>query len=103
MKICKWGIIGPGRIATKFAEALQNVEGAELYAVASRDAGRAKAFAEKFKASKSYGDYEEIAADSNVDAVYIATPHTYHHSQALLCLRNRKPVLCEKPMSVNYK
>lgn len=103
MKAVKWGIIGPGRIAAKFAEALQKVEGAELFAVASRDAGRAKAFAEKYNAKKHYEDYGMLAADQNVDAVYVATPHTFHHAHALLCLRNKKAVLCEKPMSVNYQ
>jgi predicted dehydrogenase len=103
MKPCKWGIIGPGRIAAKFADALKKVEGAELFAVGSKDLGRAKSFSERYSAKKYYDDYVELAADPSVDAVYIATPHTYHHANAILCLRNKKAVLCEKPMSVTYQ
>jgi predicted dehydrogenase len=102
-RIYKWGIIGPGKIAEKFAAALANVPNAELHAVASRDETRARQFAVKYNAKKFYGNYEAIATDPEIDAVYIATPHTFHHAHALLCLENSKPVLCEKPMSVNYK
>src|SRR5580765_3504168 len=98
----RWGIIGPGKIAIKFAEAAQRVEGAELHAVASRDEIKAKTFAEQYGIKKYYGTYEALAADSEVDIVYIATPHTYHHSHAILCMQHAKHVLCEKPMSVNF-
>jgi predicted dehydrogenase len=101
-KIYRWGIIGPGKIAEKFAAAIQNMPNSVLHGVASRDIERARQFAEKYKASKSYGSYEELACDSGIDAVYIATPHTFHRDHALLCLENKKPVLCEKPMSVSY-
>ncbi|MFT3935062.1 MAG: Gfo/Idh/MocA family oxidoreductase [Chitinophagaceae bacterium] len=101
-KIYKWGIIGPGRIAKKFAAALALVPDAKLHAVASRDIDKAKAFAEEFNAPVYYGSYNELANNTELDAVYIATPHTYHHAHALLCLKNRIPVLCEKPMSVDY-
>ena len=100
-KIYKWGIIGPGKIAAKFAEALFHLPDAELYAVASRDNEKARQFAEKYTAVKSYGSYEALVNDKEVDAVYIATPHTFHHAHALLCMENGKPVLCEKPMSVS--
>jgi predicted dehydrogenase len=103
MKKYKWGIIGPGKIARKFAEALSNVSNAELWAVASRDEQRAKQFAQQYGAKQFYGNYEAIANDADIDVVYIATPHSFHHTHALLCLKNRKPVLCEKPMSVNYQ
>jgi predicted dehydrogenase len=102
-KIYKWGIIGPGKIADKFAAAISNIPNAGLYAVASRDATRASQFAEKYHAPKFYGNYQSLANDNEIDAVYIATPHTFHHAHALLCLENGKPVLCEKPMCVNYK
>lgn len=101
-KIYKWGIIGPGKIANKFAVALARVPGSVLWAVASRDEIKAKAFAEKHGAEKYYTTYEAIATDTDIDVVYIATPHTFHHAHALLCLKNKKAVLCEKPMSVNY-
>jgi len=100
-KSYKWGIIGLGKIAHKFAEDLQKVEGAELYAVASRSLEKAEEFAEKFDAEKSYGSYEELAQDPDVDVIYIATPHVFHHENSLLCIKNKKAVLCEKPMGVN--
>ena len=98
----KWGIIGPGKIANKFAEALQNVEGAELYAVASRSVEKANEFAQKHNAQRSYGSYEELVLDSSVDMVYVATPHAFHKEHTLLCLNNKKPVLCEKPLAHKY-
>jgi predicted dehydrogenase len=101
-KVYKWGIIGPGKIAAKFAEALLHLPDAELHAVASRDGEKAKQFAEKYAAAKSYDSYEALINDKEVDAVYIATPHTFHHAHALLCIENGKPVLCEKPMSVSH-
>ncbi len=100
-KTYKWGIIGPGKIAGKFSEDLAKVPGAELYAVASRDKGRAEEFAEKYKFSQSYGSYEELAQDKEVDIIYIATPHVFHCENTLLCLRNKKAVLCEKPFAMN--
>ena len=100
-KSYKWGIIGLGKIAHKFAEDLQKVEGAELYAVASRSLEKAEEFAEKFEVGKRYGSYEELAQDPEVDVIYIATPHVFHYENSMLCIRNKKSVLCEKPMGVN--
>jgi predicted dehydrogenase len=99
----KWGIIGPGKIADKFALALAKTPGAKLHAVASRDQLRARRFSEKHQASKFYDSYAALANDTDLDAIYIATPHAFHMEQALLCLRNKIPVLCEKPMSVNLE
>ncbi|MEO5681522.1 MAG: Gfo/Idh/MocA family oxidoreductase [Chitinophagaceae bacterium] len=98
----KWGIIGPGRIAQKFAAALEAVPNASLHAVASRDPEKAKQFAGQYHAPVYYGDYASLAGNTDIDAVYIATPHTYHHAHVLLCLQQKKAVLCEKPMSVNH-
>lgn len=97
----KWGIIGPGRIANKFATALTLAEGASLGAVASRNADRAREFAGKFGASVYYNNYEALANDPSIDAVYIATPHGFHCEHALLCLQKGKAVLCEKPMALS--
>lgn len=97
----KWGIIGPGKIAGKFATDLASVPGAELYAVASRKLERAVEFSEQYKARISYGSYEELVNDKEVDVIYIATPHVYHYEHTLLCLRNKKAVLCEKPFAMN--
>jgi predicted dehydrogenase len=99
----RWGILGAGNIAGKFASALNYTERAEVYAVASREADKAKQFADKYGAAHSYGNYQELAEDPDVDIIYIATPHSFHEDQAILCLRNRKPVLCEKPMALNSK
>lgn len=100
-KTIRWGIIGPGKIARKFAADLSLVSNAELYAVASRDQNRAEAFAVEYKASKAYGSYETLAEDPAVDAVYIATPHSLHKENSLMCLKRKKAVLCEKPLAMN--
>ena len=98
----RWGILGAGRIAEKFCTALNFVEGAEVYAVASRDIDKAKAYADKFNAAKFYNNYDDLINDDQVDIIYIATPHAFHYEQTLACLRNKKAVLCEKPMSLGY-
>lgn len=95
-----WGIIGPGRIAQRFADALTAVDHTYLAAVGSRDSSRAQAFAARFGARDAYGSYEELAA-SDVDAVYVATPHRFHFENARLCLEHGKHVLCEKPITVS--
>ncbi|PLW98865.1 MAG: oxidoreductase [Marinilabiliales bacterium] len=96
----KWGIIGPGHIARKFAADLLLSENGTLHAVASRDADKAKSFADQYKASTFYSDYESLAMDSDVDVVYVATPHAFHFEHTMLCLKNGKSVLCEKPMGM---
>lgn len=101
MKQTKIGILGAGNIAAKMAETLQNLPTAQLWAVAARDTVRAKNFAERYGAKKAYGSYEELAADSEIDLVYIATPNNCHLAHAMLCLQNNKHVLCEKPFTVN--
>lgn len=97
----RWGILGPGSIAKKFATGLQSVDDAEFQAVGSRSMDRAKQFAEEFDAARAHGSYEDLAADTDVDAIYIATPHPMHSDHAILCLRAGKAVLCEKPFTVN--
>ncbi|MBL0743712.1 Gfo/Idh/MocA family protein [Chryseolinea lacunae] len=98
----KWGILGPGKIAHRFADAVRNVPGSSIYAVASRDQLRAEEFAAKYSARVVYESYRSLVEDPAVDIVYIATPHSFHEAQTLLCLEHKKPVLCEKPMTVNY-
>ena len=99
----RWGILGPGVISHKFAEGLKVIPDAELYAVGSRDYGRAKEFADKYGAHVAYGSYEELAKDDNIDCIYIGTPHPMHMPNTLLCINNGRNVLCEKPMSMNKK
>ena len=96
-----WGIIGTGKIAATFAQTLADVEGANLYAAASRTEKKARNFAEKFGFEKSCGSYAELAADRNIDAVYIATPMASHYADAKLCLENGLNVLCEKSVTLN--
>lgn len=96
-----WGILGPGRIAHRFAAGLRDAAGARLAAVGSRDAARAAAFAARYGAPRAHGSYAELAADPAVDAVYVATPHPQHAPACRLCLEAGKPVLCEKPLAVN--
>ena len=103
MKQFNWGILAPGRIANKFAEGLAVIPDAIRYAVGSRDIGRAKDFADKFGFEKTYGSYAELAEDPNVDIIYVATPHTFHEEAAILCLKNGKAVICEKPFAVNER
>ena len=97
----RWGLMGLGSISRKFATGLQAVPDAECYAVASRSQDKADAFGAAFGAAKCYGSYAALAADPNVDVIYIGTPHTHHKPNTLLCLQGGKPVLCEKPFAVN--
>ncbi|GGW88083.1 Gfo/Idh/MocA family protein [Salegentibacter mishustinae] len=101
MKTIKWGILGLGKIAGKFVTGLKDVEGAELYAVASRSKSKAEAFAKEYNATKFFSSYEAMLKDEALDVVYIATPHVFHHQQTLLCLDHKKAVLCEKPFAIN--
>ncbi|MDR3653304.1 MAG: Gfo/Idh/MocA family oxidoreductase [Paludibacter sp.] len=100
-KKIKWGILGTGRIAKVMATALQVVENSELYAVGSRTKIKADEFASEFNILTSYGSYEELVRDAEVDIIYIATPHNLHLENALLAMNNGKHVLCEKPVGVN--
>lgn len=99
----RWGILGPGGIATRFATDLQNLPEAELLAVGSRSADRSAEFATRFGAQRSYSSYVGLVTDPDVDAVYVATPHPFHLEHTLLCLDHGKAVLCEKPMGVNER
>lgn len=102
MKTYNYGIIGPGRIATSYCKALQRSERVSIHGIASRDQQRAKDFAQQFGATKTYNDYESIAKDPEIDVIYIATPHAFHAEQAITCLRNKKPVVCEKPLTLDH-
>jgi predicted dehydrogenase len=102
-KIINWGIIGAGKIASKFAADLNSVSNAKLYGIASRSREKAQHFASEFGANKAYDSYETLVLDSNIDAIYIATPHSFHIAHSVLCLNNKKPVLCEKPFAMNLE
>jgi len=102
-KSYRWGILGAGKIAEKFCTALNFVQGAEVYAVASRNSANAAAYAAKFNAAKYYDNYDQLVKDENVDIIYIATPHAFHYEQTINCLEHKKPVLCEKPLALSYR
>ena len=97
-----WGILGPGGIAQAFAKDLTFIEGHTIGAVGSRSLTNAQSFAKTFGGT-AYGSYEELVADSSIDAIYVATPHPAHHDNVILALNAGKPVLCEKPFAVNAK
>jgi predicted dehydrogenase len=92
----RWGIIGPGRIASLVIKDFPYVDGAMALAVASRSSKRAEAFATEHGLARAYGSYAEILADDDIDVVYIATPHPQHHAIALAAISAGKASLVEK-------
>ncbi len=97
----KFSILAPGNIAGAMAKTISRMDGIESYAVASRDYGRAKAFAGEWGFEKAYGSYEELVDDPEVGLVYVASPHSHHYQHAKLCLEHGKHVLVEKAFTVN--
>lgn len=97
----RWGILGTGAIAKKFADGLKHVPGAKVMAVGSRQQATADAFGDKYGAPHRYASYAGVAEDADVDVVYVATPHNLHKDNTLLCLHAGKAVLCEKPFCIN--
>jgi predicted dehydrogenase len=96
-----WGILGTGGIAATFADHLTATDSGDVVAVGSRTAESAGRFAERFGIGRSHGSYAELVADPAVDVVYVATPHPLHRDNALLALAAGKPVLVEKPFTMN--
>ena len=99
MKPIRWGILGTGSIAKAFAKALNETDG-ELYAVASNSLNRAEEFSQSYRC-KAIEGYDNLISMDEIDAIYVATPHTSHFELSAKCLINKKPVLCEKPMTIN--
>jgi dihydrodiol dehydrogenase / D-xylose 1-dehydrogenase (NADP) len=96
----KWGIIGCGGIAKKFALCIHDVDGAELCAVASATPGKAEKFAAEFNVGSAYADYGQLVDRDDIQAIYIATTHNFHCENVKLALEHGKAVLCEKPIAV---
>jgi len=92
----RWGIVGPGRIAAKVVGDFVHLPAAEVVAVASRSLDRAQAFAGAHGVARAYGSYREIIADSDLDVLYIATPHPQHHAIAMAAIEAGKALLVEK-------
>src|SRR5574344_1816095 len=101
MEKLKVGILGCGRIGGTMAGTITKMDSAAVYAVASRDIEKARAFAAQYGCPHAYGSYEEMLSDPAVDLVYIATPHSHHFEHLKLCIEHGKNVLCEKSFTVN--
>jgi len=97
------GILGTGRIAHDFASGLRDARSVELSAIGSRSQETADRFAAEFDVPQSFSSYEALAAESDVDVIYIATPHAMHRDNSLLCLDAGKGVICEKPFAINAR
>ena len=101
MEKIRWGILGTGRIAGDFATGLGEEEDAEVVAVGSRAQATADAFGQRFDIPNRHPTYDALAADPDVDIIYVATPHPLHKENTITCLRAGKAVLCEKPFAMN--
>ncbi|AYG03630.1 Gfo/Idh/MocA family protein [Gryllotalpicola protaetiae] len=99
----RWGVIGTGNIAHRFATDLSLSAVCELGAVGSRDAARARAFAERCGAARWFADHDELMNSPEIDAIYIAVPHSAHHELAARAIETGKPVLVEKPFTINQQ
>lgn len=96
----KWGIIGCGGIARKFANCMKHATTAGLAAVASATPGKAEKFASQFDVDSAYNDYKQLVGRDDIQAVYVATTHNFHYENVKLALEHEKAVLCEKPITV---
>src|SRR5438045_2630877 len=97
-----WGILSTGAISRAFSEAAPHSTTGRLVAVASRDASTATQFATEYNIPRSYGRYDDLLADPDVEAVYISTPHPLHPEWAIKAAAAGKHVLCEKPIGLNH-
>ncbi len=97
----RWGVIGTGGIAGRFAADLALMPDADLVAVGSRSAESAAGFGERFSVGRRHASYTELIADPEVDVVYVATPHPFHAEHALQVIAAGKPVLVEKPFAMD--
>lgn len=96
-----FAIIGTGGIAGDFAQALQSSSRCKVVNVAGTSAAKARAFQERFGLPRSADSVEQLLSDPHVGAVYIASPHPFHADHAIRCLRAKKAVLCEKPLTLD--
>jgi len=103
MSKLRWGIIGTGAIAHKFARGVLRSETGELTAVASRTETKAREFAKLYQMPQAHGSYEALLADPTVDIVYIATPNTQHKEWAIRAAQAKKHILCEKPIGLHHE
>ncbi len=99
----RWGVVGTGRIASEFVSDLELVPDADVVAVGSRQQATADAFADAFSIRRRHASYLDLVDDEDVDVVYVATPHAQHFDAVAMALEAGKPVLCEKPFTVNAR
>ena len=97
------GILGAGGIARIMAATVAKMNETKVLAIGSRTLEKAQEFAAEFDIPTSYGSYEELAADDRLDLIYIATPHSCHFEDCMICIQNGRNVLCEKAFTANKK
>src|ERR1700677_1176549 len=102
MNKLRWGILGTGTIAHKFARGLQQSETGELVAIGSRTDEKAAEFASHYRVLHAHGSYSALLADPDVDIIYIATPPPLHREWTIRAAQAKKHILCEKPLGVHY-
>ena len=103
MNKIRFGIVGSGNIAHRFADAIQNVPQAELSAIASRTKENAEKFGDEYNIPDRFYSYEDMAKSEVIDVAYIAVPHSGHAECSILMMNNGKNVICEKPLAVNTR
>ncbi len=99
MKKIRWGILSTGKIAGSFTEDIKHVPDAEVVAVGSRNQATADAFGNKYNISNRHPSYESLANDSDVDVIYIATPHVFHAENSILCMNAKKLFYVKRPFA----
>jgi len=99
----RFGIVGAGGIARKFARDIKFVDNAKITAVSARNQATANKYKEEYEVEFAYPSYLELAKSKEVDAIYIATPHNFHHEHAIMFMKHKKHVLIEKAVSANEK
>src|SRR5258706_5572617 len=97
----QWGVVGTGAIAGDLATSLQRSARCRIVNVVGSSLEKARAFAARWDVPRAAASLDELLADREVDAVYIGTPHPAHEAQALACIAAGKPVLCEKPFTMD--
>ncbi len=102
MSKIRWGVLSTSKFAqTKIIPAVKHCQHAEITAIASRDLGKAQEEAQRFSFAKAYGSYEELLADSEIDAIYNPMPNHLHVSWSIKAMEAGKHVLCEKPIGLS--
>lgn len=97
----RWGILGGGNIARRFAQSMEDVSGSRITAVSCRSREKAEDFAGRYSIERAFGSHESLLEDDQIDAIYLALPHGLHCLWAVRALKAGKAVLCEKPAAMS--